>query len=110
MLKEYCAGSLQWVDSNACAGNDGGCRRVDLKLFRYEFNASDEWGLLWNGNAKSVVMRKSCGTYVLKGSLGSEALVILKETFCMIFFCCYCSCVSELVDSSVFNYSINYIL
>lgn len=48
MLKEYCAGCLQGVDSDACAGDDGCGRGVDLKLLRYEFYAGDEWGLLWN--------------------------------------------------------------
>ena len=52
MLKEYCAGCLQGVNSDACAGDDGCGRRVDLKLLRYKFHAGDEWGLLWNGNAR----------------------------------------------------------
>ena len=57
MLKEYCTGCLQGVDSDACAGDDGCGRGVDLKLLPYEFNAGEEWGLLWNRNAK-IEMRK----------------------------------------------------
>jgi hypothetical protein len=57
MLQEYCACRLQGVDPDACAGDDGCGRWVDLKLLRYEFHAGQEWGLLWDGYAKIEIIK-----------------------------------------------------
>ena len=86
MLQENRAGGLLRVYSDASVCYYGGGRRVHLEFFRHELHTGNEGGFFWHRNTTVWGFYAWGYTYVLKGSLGSEAFVILKVTFCPNFF------------------------
>lgn len=96
MLQKYAPTCLLGINSDTCVCYNCTCCRINAKLFSHKFDYCCEWCALWDWKSKIAILCWKF-TYVLKGSLGSEAFVILKVTFCCIA-AGYCCCSTIFIE------------